>query len=100
MSVQCTNVEIPVREALELRIEKTRDAFSSFIKTNGRFPHFAETFLNTYESEIRKWIIENDWLECIVSLPDQMFFNTGISTYIWIVSNNKKLMKKIKEYTP
>ena len=41
------------------------------------------------ESEIRKWIIENDWLECIVSLPDQMFFNTGISTYIWIVSNRK-----------
>lgn len=41
------------------------------------------------ESEIRKWIIENDWLECIVSLPDQMFFNTGISTYIWIVSNKK-----------
>lgn len=41
------------------------------------------------ESEIRKWIIENDWLECIVSLPDQMFFNTGISTYIWIVTNKK-----------
>ena len=41
------------------------------------------------ESEIRKWIIENDWLECIVGLPDQMFFNTGISTYIWIVSNRK-----------
>jgi type I restriction enzyme M protein len=41
------------------------------------------------ESEIRKWIIENDWLECIVALPDQLFFNTGISTYIWIVSNNK-----------
>ncbi|SMN01579.1 Type I restriction-modification system, DNA-methyltransferase subunit M [uncultured Candidatus Thioglobus sp.] len=41
------------------------------------------------ESEIRKWIIENDWLECIVSLPDQSFFNTGISTYIWIVSNRK-----------
>ena len=41
------------------------------------------------ESEIRKWIIENDWLECIVSLPDQLFFNTGISTYIWIVTNNK-----------
>ena len=41
------------------------------------------------ESEIRKWIIENDWLECIVSLPDQLFFNTGISTYLWIVSNKK-----------
>ncbi len=42
------------------------------------------------ESEIRKWIIENDWLETIVALPDQLFFNTGISTYIWIVTNNKK----------
>lgn len=41
------------------------------------------------ESEIRKWIIESDWLECIVALPDQLFFNTGISTYIWIVTNRK-----------
>jgi type I restriction enzyme M protein len=41
------------------------------------------------ESEIRKWIIENDWLECIVALPDQLFFNTGIATYVWIVSNKK-----------
>ena len=41
------------------------------------------------ESEIRKWIIENDWLETIVQLPDRMFFNTGITTYIWIVSNKK-----------
>ncbi len=46
------------------------------------------------ESEIRKWIIENDWLECIVSLPDQLFFNTGISTYIWIVTNRKKKERK------
>jgi type I restriction enzyme M protein len=42
------------------------------------------------ESEIRRWIIENDWLECIVSLPDQLFFNTGITTYFWIVTNKKK----------
>ena len=48
------------------------------------------------ESEIRKWIIENDWLECIVSLPDQLFFNTGISTYIWIVTNKKKSERKGK----
>jgi type I restriction enzyme M protein len=46
------------------------------------------------ETEIRKWIIENDWLECVVSLPDQMFFNTGISTYIWIVTNKKKPHRK------
>jgi len=42
------------------------------------------------ESEIRKWIIENDWLETIVALPTDMFYNTGISTYIWIVTNHKK----------
>ncbi|MBZ5647767.1 MAG: type I restriction-modification system subunit M [Acidobacteriia bacterium] len=42
------------------------------------------------ESDIRKWIIENDWLEAIVALPDQMFYNTGISTYIWILTNRKR----------
>ena len=41
------------------------------------------------ESNIRKWIIENDWLEAIVALPTELFFNTGIATYIWIVSNRK-----------
>ena len=41
------------------------------------------------ESNIRRWIIENDMLEAIVALPDQMFYNTGISTYIWLVSNRK-----------
>jgi type I restriction enzyme M protein len=41
------------------------------------------------ESEIRRWIIENDWLEAVVALPDQLFYNTGIATYFWIVSNRK-----------
>ena len=41
------------------------------------------------ESEIRRWIIENDWLECIIALPEKLFFNTGISTYIWILTNRK-----------
>ena len=41
------------------------------------------------ESEIRRWIIENDWLECIIALPDKLFFNTSISTYIWILTNRK-----------
>ena len=48
------------------------------------------------ESEIRKWVIENDWLECIVSLPNNLFFNTGITTYIWILTNNKKPHRKGK----
>jgi type I restriction enzyme M protein len=42
------------------------------------------------ESEIRRWIIENDWLEGIVALPDQLFYNTGINTYFWIVTNRKR----------
>ncbi len=41
------------------------------------------------ESEIRRWIFENDWLEAIIGLPDQLFYNTGISTYFWILTNRK-----------
>lgn len=41
------------------------------------------------ESEIRRWILENDWLEAIVALPEQLFYNTGIATYIWILTNKK-----------
>ncbi|WP_331447530.1 class I SAM-dependent DNA methyltransferase [Streptomyces xanthochromogenes] len=42
------------------------------------------------ESDIRRWIVENDWLEGIVALPDQLFYNTGIGTYLWVLSNRKK----------
>jgi type I restriction enzyme M protein len=41
------------------------------------------------ESEIRRWILENDWLDAIVMLPDQLFYNTGIFTYIWLLRNGK-----------
>ena len=41
------------------------------------------------ESNIRRWIIENDWLEAIVALPDQLFYNTGIFTYVWVLTNRK-----------
>ena len=40
-------------------------------------------------SNIRRWIIENDWLDAIVALPDQLFYNTGIFTYVWLVTNRK-----------
>ena len=46
------------------------------------------------ESNIRQWIIENDWLEAIIALPDQLFYNTGISTYIWILNNYKSAARK------
>ena len=48
------------------------------------------------ESQIRRWIIENDMLEAIIALPDQLFYNTGISTYIWIVTNRKEHQRKGK----
>lgn len=48
------------------------------------------------ESEIRRWIIENDWLEAIIALPDQLFYNTGINTYIWIISNKKSQQRQGK----
>lgn len=48
------------------------------------------------ESNIRRWIIENDMLDAIVALPDQMFYNTGIYTYVWIVSNKKPVHRQGK----
>lgn len=48
------------------------------------------------ESEIRRWVIENDRLEAIIALPDQLFYNTGISTYIWVVDNQKRPERKGK----
>lgn len=48
------------------------------------------------ESEIRRWIIENDWLEAIIALPTDMFYNTGIATYIWVLTNRKEPRRKGK----
>ena len=48
------------------------------------------------ESNIRRWVIENDWLEAIVALPLNMFYNTGIATYIWVLSNRKRERRRGK----
>lgn len=48
------------------------------------------------ESEIRRYVIENDWLEAIVALPTDMFYNTGIATYVWILTNNKRAERRGK----
>jgi type I restriction enzyme M protein len=48
------------------------------------------------ESEIRRWILENDWLEAIIALPEQLFYNTGIGTYIWVLCNRKESRRKHK----
>jgi len=48
------------------------------------------------ESNIRKWIIENDWLEAVIAMPTEMFYNTGIATYIWMVTNRKPAHRRGK----
>ncbi len=48
------------------------------------------------ESEIRRWILESDYLEALIALPQQLFYNTGISTYIWVLTNNKPVARKGK----
>ena len=48
------------------------------------------------ESEIRRWILENDWLEALVAMPEQLFYNTGIATYVWVLTNRKEKKRKGK----
>ena len=48
------------------------------------------------ESEIRRWILENDWCDAIVALPEQLFYNTGISTYVWVLTNRKETRRRGK----
>ena len=48
------------------------------------------------ESNIRRWIIENDWLEAIVALPLNLFYNTGIATYVWVLTNRKPAHRRGK----
>jgi len=48
------------------------------------------------ESEIRRWILENDWLEALVALPEQLFYNTGIATYVWVLTNHKSAKRSGK----
>jgi type I restriction enzyme M protein len=48
------------------------------------------------ESNIRRWVVENDWLDAIIALPDQLFYNTGILTYIWLVTNRKPKARRGK----
>ncbi|MDT9126830.1 HsdM family class I SAM-dependent methyltransferase, partial [Escherichia coli] len=48
------------------------------------------------ESEIRRWMLESDWVEAIVALPTDLFYNTGIQTYVWLLSNRKPANRKGK----
>jgi type I restriction enzyme M protein len=71
------------RSALGSRIAEVHNGSSLFTGDAGQG-----------ESNIRRWLIENDWLEAIVALPLNLFYNTGIATYIWVLSNKKRTQRK------
>lgn len=73
---------------------KTNDKSKIAVITNGS-PLFTGD-AGSGESNIRKWIFENDYLEALIALPDQLFFNTGIGTYVWILTNEKSSQRKGK----
>jgi type I restriction enzyme M protein len=77
------------------KIKKTESGTRLAIVFNGS-PLFTGEAGQQNENGIRKWIIENDWLEAIIALPKNLFFNTGIQTYIWILSNRKPDQRKNK----
>lgn len=80
---------------LQHMISKMKDSGSRIAIVFNGSPLFTGA-AESGESNIRKWIIENDWLEAVIALPDQLFYNTGISTYIWIVTNQKSDKRKGK----
>jgi type I restriction enzyme M protein len=72
-----------IKSALGSRIAEVHNGSSLFTGDAGQG-----------ESNIRRWLIENDWLEAIVALPLNLFYNTGIATYIWVLSNRKPAQRK------
>lgn len=79
---------------LQSSINKLADNGRAAIISNGS-PLFSGT-ITSGNSKIRKWILENDYVESIIQLSDNMFYNTGISTYIWIISKNKSEKRRGK----
>ena len=75
-------------------LSKLNETGVAFIVLNGS-PLFSGD-AGSGESNIRKWILENDWLEALIQLPTNEFFNTGITTYIWCLNKNKSLDRKDK----
>lgn len=80
---------------LQHMISKMKDSGSRIAIVFNGSPLFTGA-AESGESNIRKWIIGNDWLEAVIALPDQLFYNTGISTYVWIISNHKTAERKGK----
>ncbi|GJM17700.1 MAG: restriction endonuclease subunit M [Thermodesulfobacteriota bacterium] len=71
-----------------------RDGGKIAVVTNGS-PLFTGD-AGSGESDIRKWIITNDWLDCIIALPKDLFYNTGINTYVWFLDNDKPAQRRGK----
>src|SRR6266508_3228199 len=59
-------------------------------------PHRKQWGILASFREIRRWILEHDWLDAIVALPEQLFYNTGISTYVWVLTNRKEPRRRGK----
>src|SRR6266536_2239620 len=59
-------------------------------------PHRKQWGILASFREIRRWILEHDWLDAIVALPEQLFYNTGISTYVWVLTNRKEEQRRGK----
>lgn len=79
------------------KMKSAKDGGSRLAIVFNGSPLFSGSPSNTKnESSIRQWIIENDLLEAIIALPNQLFYNTGISTYLWIISNHKPKKRKGK----
>ena len=78
------------------KMVKDTDIGSRIAIIHNASPLFAGGEPGTGENNIRKWIIENDWLDCIIALPGNMFYNTGISTYIWLLTNKKSKKRQGK----
>lgn len=81
-----------IQHAISKFRPKTDGGSNAAIITNGS-PLFTGD-AGSGESEIRRWILENDFLEAIIAMPEQLFFNTGIATYVWIFSNRKDRERK------
>jgi type I restriction enzyme M protein len=83
-----------IQHAISKFKPKSEGGSNAAIITNGS-PLFTGD-AGSGESEIRRWILENDFLEAIVAMPEQLFFNTGIATYVWIFSNRKDTARRGK----
>ena len=78
---------------LQSAVDKMDDNFGRAAIIENGSPLFSGG-TSSGESQIRRWLLENDLIEAIVALPTDLFYNTGIATYIWVLSKNKRREKR------